>query len=151
MAGFWHNLNRLASLILLAAVGLAQPPAPRPRPLVIKLGQAEEPARVIELVPGPGITHGLSCSGGVCSITTSTTAAAPTWGQISGSLSNQTDLHAALSGKANVAHSHSLADLSQSGASPGQVPQWNGSAWVAVTMSGPGEAPDCDRSAREWL
>lgn len=35
-----------------------------------------------------------------------------------------------------AAHTHPLADLTQSGASNGQVPQWNGSAWVPATVSG---------------
>jgi hypothetical protein len=35
-----------------------------------------------------------------------------------------------------TAHTHPLADLTQSGATSGQVPQWNGSAWVPQTPSG---------------
>jgi hypothetical protein len=35
-------------------------------------------------------------------------------------------------------HTHSLSDLSQSGATTNQVPQWNGSAWVPATVSGGG-------------
>lgn len=42
----------------------------------------------------------------------------------------------ALAGKANSTHQHSLADLAQSGATPGQVPQWNGSAWVPAAVIG---------------
>lgn len=33
------------------------------------------------------------------------------------------------------AHTHPLSDLTQSGATSNQVPQWNGSAWVPVTIS----------------
>jgi hypothetical protein len=34
------------------------------------------------------------------------------------------------------AHTHPLSDLSQSGATTNQVPQWNGTAWVPATVSG---------------
>jgi hypothetical protein len=33
-------------------------------------------------------------------------------------------------------HSHALSDLSQSGATSGQVPTWNGTAWTPQTPSG---------------
>jgi hypothetical protein len=36
------------------------------------------------------------------------------------------------------AHTHTLSELSQSGATTNQVPQWNGSAWVPGTVSGGG-------------
>jgi hypothetical protein len=36
------------------------------------------------------------------------------------------------------AHTHPLSDLSQSGATTNQVPQWSGSAWVPATVSGGG-------------
>ena len=36
------------------------------------------------------------------------------------------------------AHTHTLSELSQSGATTNQVPQWNGSAWVPATVSGGG-------------
>jgi hypothetical protein len=35
-------------------------------------------------------------------------------------------------------HTHPLSELSQSGATTNQVPQWNGSAWVPATVSGGG-------------
>jgi hypothetical protein len=41
----------------------------------------------------------------------------------------------ALSGKANTAHVHALSDLTQSSATSGQVPSWNGTNWVPVTPS----------------
>lgn len=41
-----------------------------------------------------------------------------------------TGLQAALDGKAAAAHTHALANLTQSGATTGQVPKWNGSAWA---------------------
>lgn len=37
-----------------------------------------------------------------------------------------------------TAHTHSLGDLTQSSASPNQVPQWNGTNWVPATLSGGG-------------
>lgn len=52
------------------------------------------------------------------------------WGSITGLLSNQQDLWSVLGSKANVAHTHSLSDMTQSGASVGQVPVWNGTSWV---------------------
>jgi hypothetical protein len=39
-------------------------------------------------------------------------------------------LAGALAGKANVAHTHPLSDLLQSGAGTGEVPVWSGTAWV---------------------
>jgi len=39
----------------------------------------------------------------------------------------------ALDGKANSTHTHALTDLTQSSATSGQVPTWNGSNWVAST------------------
>ena len=41
----------------------------------------------------------------------------------------------ALNGKANTAHVHALSDLTQSAATSGQVPSWNGTNWVPVTPS----------------
>jgi len=63
---------------------------------------------------------------------------APVWGTITGTLAAQTDLQTALNGKAPVAHTHPLANLQQSGATTGQVPTWNGSAWAPATVSGGG-------------
>lgn len=37
-----------------------------------------------------------------------------------------------------TAHTHPLSDLTQSGATTNQVPQWDGSAWVPATVSGGG-------------
>jgi len=49
-----------------------------------------------------------------------------------------TSTQTALNGKANTAHTHALSDLTQSGATSGQVPTWSGSAWVAQAPSGGG-------------
>ena len=48
-------------------------------------------------------------------------------------------------GDAPTAHGHTLADLSQSAATLGQVAQWNGSAWVAATVAGGGGVSDGDK------
>lgn len=40
-----------------------------------------------------------------------------------------------------TAHTHPLSDLTQSGATTNQVPQWDGSAWVPATVSGGGGSP----------
>lgn len=39
---------------------------------------------------------------------------------------------------AAISHTHPLSDLTQSGATTNQVPQWDGSAWVPTTVSGGG-------------
>jgi hypothetical protein len=49
-----------------------------------------------------------------------------------------TAMQTALDGKAATSHTHSLANLTQSSATTGQVPTWNGSAWAAATPSGGG-------------
>lgn len=53
-----------------------------------------------------------------------------TWGSITGTLSDQTDLQSALNAKANSSHTHAPGDITQSGATSGQVLKWNGSAWA---------------------
>jgi len=40
-----------------------------------------------------------------------------------------------LAEKAEVTHTHTLSNLTQSGATLNQVPQWSGSAWIPVTVS----------------
>jgi hypothetical protein len=54
-----------------------------------------------------------------------------------------TAVQAALDGKAATSHTHSLASLTQSSATTGQVPTWNGTAWAAATPSG-GSGGDVD-------
>lgn len=69
---------------------------------------------------------------------------AATWGSITGTLSAQADLQAALDAKqaagsyAAASHGHALSALTQSGATTGQVPTWDGSAWAPATLSGGG-------------
>jgi hypothetical protein len=49
-----------------------------------------------------------------------------------------TAMQTALDGKAATSHTHSLASLTQSSATTGQVVAWNGTAWAAATPSGGG-------------
>ena len=56
-----------------------------------------------------------------------------TWGTITGTLSDQADLQAALDAKANTSHTHAPSDITAGGASSGQVLKWNGSAWAPNT------------------
>lgn len=58
------------------------------------------------------------------------------WGAITGTLSSQTDLQNALDGKANTSHTQALSTLTQSGATTGQVPVWNGTAWAPGVPAG---------------
>lgn len=61
-----------------------------------------------------------------------------TWGSITGTLSDQTDLQTALDGKSDTGHTHALSDITQSGATTNQVPKWDGSAWVPANEAGGG-------------
>ena len=79
------------------------------------------------------IGSNLSFIGGTLS---ATGGGSSTWGSITGTLSSQTDLQSALNAKANTSHTHALSDITQSGATSGQVPTWNGSAWAPADPSG---------------
>lgn len=61
------------------------------------------------------------------------------WGGITGSLSAQVDLQAALDAKAGTAHTHAITALTQSGATAGQVLAWDNALgqWVPIS---PGSA-----------
>ena len=48
-------------------------------------------------------------------------------------------LQTALDGKAATSHTHQLSQLTQSGATNGQVPSWNGTAWVPQTPASGGD------------
>lgn len=61
-----------------------------------------------------------------------------TWGSITGTLSDQTDLQSALDGKSDTGHTHPLSDLTQSGATVGQIARWDGAAWVPDDEAGGG-------------
>ena len=58
------------------------------------------------------------------------TGGAGSWGTITGTLADQTDLQSALNAKANSTHTHAPSDITQAGATSGQVLKWNGSAWA---------------------
>ena len=60
------------------------------------------------------------------------------WGGLIGELEDQTDLADALAAKADTGHGHTLADLDQSSAAPGQVPAWDGMAWVPISPTAAG-------------
>lgn len=71
------------------------------------------------------------------------------WGSITGLLSNQQDLWSVLTSKANAAHTHSLSELTQSGASVGQVPVWNGTSWVPTNPPSSGDPGQHTHSASD--
>jgi hypothetical protein len=49
-----------------------------------------------------------------------------------------------------TAHTHPLSNLDQSGATTGQVPQWNGTAWAPATVSGGGGSGAVDVSIQQF-
>ena len=57
-------------------------------------------------------------------------------------ISTITGLQTALDGKAASSHTHPLSQIDQSGATSGQVPKWNGSAWAPADESGGGGGGD---------
>lgn len=60
--------------------------------------------------------------------------------QVADSAVKPAALSSGLASKADLVHTHTLSNLTQSGATLNQVPQWSGSAWVPATVSG-GSAP----------
>lgn len=61
------------------------------------------------------------------------------WGNITGTLSNQSDVFAAIAAKANTSHTHVIADLSSGSATSGHVVTADGSGgatWAAPTGGG---------------
>jgi hypothetical protein len=60
--------------------------------------------------------------------------------QIADNAIKPTALTSGLASKADLVHTHTLSNLTQSSAAIGQVPQWSGSAWVPTTVSG-GSSP----------
>lgn len=97
-------------------------------------------SQIANLTPLPAAGHALLYSGSTLRVDTTVvgtkawidaviaTQPLPLWSQIQSKPSSFPP----------SAHTHTLADLTQSGAISGQVPQWNGSAWVPVTGSGGG-------------
>ena len=93
----------------------------------------------------PGHTHTASDVSGLAVVATSGSytdlSSKPTLG--TAAATNSTDYATAAQGaKADSAsqpgHTHSLADLTQSSATSGQVPTWSGTAWVAQTPTAGG-------------
>lgn len=56
-------------------------------------------------------------------------------------MATQAELDAGLAGKAPTSHTHTLSQITQSGATSGQVPQWNGTAWVPATPAATSSVP----------
>lgn len=119
-------------IYLLAVAALAQPPAP-PAKIVVKSGTDEQATRKVEFANST-----MSCSGGQCLVTITAAAGSVSWGAITGTLSNQTDLQTALNGKAPASHTHSPSELTQAGATAGQALVWDGTQWAPGTVSGGG-------------
>lgn len=64
-------------------------------------------------------------------------------------IADVTGLQAALDGRALTSHTHALSALTQSGATTGQVPVWNGTAWAPADQSGGGSF-DIANMAATW-
>ena len=70
--------------------------------------------------------------------TLATVAITGAYADLSGKPTLGTAAASATSDFATATHTHALSDIIQSSATTGQVPQWNGTAWVATTPSGGG-------------
>jgi hypothetical protein len=91
----------------------------------------------IEISPSPGSTDSVT-EGSVNLYHTTNRAAAAAPVQSVNMKTGAVALTASDVGAAATSHTHSLADLTQSSATTGQVPTWNGTAWAAATPSGGG-------------
>jgi hypothetical protein len=80
----------------------------------------------------------------VVAFTAAASAAAPV--QSVNSKVGAVSLAAADVGAAAASHKHSLSDINQSSATAGQVPAWNGTAWVATTPTSGGVTSVSGRS-----
>ena len=83
---------------------------------------------VTSITAGTGLSGGTITTLGTIAVVYGTTAGTSCQGNDSRLSDSRTP----------TAHTHPLADLTQSSATTGQVPQWNGSAWVPATVSGGG-------------
>lgn len=101
------------------------------------------PAATANTLGGIKVGSGLVINNGVLSVNGSF---ASTWGTITGTLANQTDLQNALNAKANTSHSHSLDTLSNvaiTSNSDGEILRWNATLaqWVNNTLAEAGIQP----------
>lgn len=87
----------------------------------------------IEISPSPGTTTDVPEGTNLYYTDARAAAAAPV--QSVNAKTGTVTLTAADVGAATTSHKHTLADLSQSSATTGQVPTWNGTAWAAATPS----------------
>jgi hypothetical protein len=53
-------------------------------------------------------------------------------------------------GAAAATHTHPLSQLEQSGATTGQVPQWDGTTWTPATISGSGGIPEAPQDGNAY-
>ena len=88
----------------------------------------------VEISPSPGSTDSVTEGSTNLYFTTARAAAAAPVQSVNAKTGTAT-LTAADVGAAATSHTHTLADLSQSSATTGQVPTWNGTAWAAATPS----------------
>jgi hypothetical protein len=91
----------------------------------------------IEISPSPGSTDSVT-EGSTNLYYTNVRAAAAAPVQSVNTKTGAVALTASDVGAAATSHTHSLADLTQSSATTGQVPTWNGTAWAAATPSAGG-------------
>jgi hypothetical protein len=91
----------------------------------------------VEISPSPGSTDSVT-EGSVNLYHTNARAAAAAPVQSVNSKTGTVSLTASDVGAAASSHTHSLASLTQSSATTGQVPTWNGTAWAAATPSSGG-------------
>jgi hypothetical protein len=91
----------------------------------------------VEISPSPGSTDSVT-EGSTNLYFTNTRAAAAAPVQSVNTKTGTVTLTASDVGAAATSHKHTLADISQSSATTGQVPTWNGTAWAAATPSAGG-------------
>jgi hypothetical protein len=91
----------------------------------------------VEISPSPGSTDSVT-EGSVNLYHTTARAAAAAPVQSVNSKTGVISLTASDVGAAATSHTHSLANLTQSSATTGQVATWNGTAWAAATPAGGG-------------
>ncbi len=103
-------------------------------------GAASPTFRALSLadIPQSGATSGqvIKWNGSAWAPAADAGGGGATWGGITGTLSAQTDLQSALNAKAATSHTHAPSEITQGGATNGQVLAWNGTAWAPASASG---------------